>query len=34
MIVRGAGVDMESPDAVNAAMKRFGELVNELDELL
>ena len=34
MIVRGAGVDMENPDAVNAAMKRFGELVNELDELL
>src|SRR5256885_11201156 len=33
-LLRGAGVDMEKPEPVNAAMKRFAELVSELDELL
>ena len=33
-LLRGAGVDMEKPHAVNAAMKLFGELVDELDSLL
>jgi oligoendopeptidase F len=33
-LLRGAGVDMEKPGAVDAAMKMFGELVEELDELL
>jgi oligoendopeptidase F len=33
-LLRGAGVDMEKPGPVNAAMKYFGELVEELDELL
>jgi oligoendopeptidase F len=33
-LLRGAGVDMEQPDAVNAAMAYFDRLVNELDELL
>ena len=33
-LLRGAGVDMETPDAVNAAMAHFDGLVNELDELL
>jgi oligoendopeptidase F len=33
-LLRGAGVDMEKPTAVNAAMKLFGELVDELDSLL
>jgi oligoendopeptidase F len=33
-LLRGAGVDMETPDAVNAAMAYFDGLVNELDELL
>jgi oligoendopeptidase F len=33
-LLRGAGVDMEKPDAVNAAMAYFGRLVDELDELL
>ena len=33
-LLRGAGVDMEKPGPVNAAMKYFGELVDELDELL
>src|SRR3954447_14246239 len=32
-LLRGAGVDMEEPDAVNAAMKLFRRLVDELDEL-
>jgi len=29
-----AGVDMSSPEPVEAAMKRFGELIRELDRLL
>jgi oligoendopeptidase F len=33
-LLRGAGVDMETPEPVNAAMTRFGNLVEELDELL
>ncbi|HSU69334.1 MAG TPA: oligoendopeptidase F [Tepidisphaeraceae bacterium] len=33
-LLRGAGVDMEKPDAVNAAMSYFDRLVTELDELL
>jgi oligoendopeptidase F len=33
-LLRDAGVDMEQPDAVNAAMNRFGELVQELEDLL
>ena len=33
-LLRDAGVDMQKPNAVNAALKRFGELVAELDELL
>jgi oligoendopeptidase F len=33
-LLRGAGVDMEKPDAVNAAMAYFDRLVGELEELL
>jgi oligoendopeptidase F len=33
-LLRGAGIDMETPEAVNAAMAYFDGLVNELDELL
>jgi oligoendopeptidase F len=33
-LLRDAGVDMEKPDAVDAALKYFDELVGELDELL
>jgi oligoendopeptidase F len=33
-LLRGAGVDMETPDAVNAAMSYFDRLVSELDQLL
>lgn len=33
-LLRGAGVDMEKPDAVNTALDYFGSLVSELDELL
>jgi oligoendopeptidase F len=33
-LLRDAGVDMEKPDPVEAAMTRFGKLVEELDELL
>jgi len=33
-LLRDAGVDMETPEPVNAALKRFGELVDELDKLL
>ena len=33
-LLRGAGVDMETPQPVNAAMKRLGELVSELEELV
>ena len=33
-LLRGAGVDMETPAPVDAALKRFAALVDELDELL
>jgi oligoendopeptidase F len=33
-LLRGAGVDMEKPEPVNAAMRYFSQLVDELDELL
>lgn len=33
-LLRDAGVDMERPDAVNAALGRFERLVEELDRLL
>lgn len=33
-LLRGAGVDMASPEPVAAALKRFERLVNELDRLL
>ena len=33
-LLRDAGVDMETPQAVNVAMKRFESLVGELDALL
>jgi oligoendopeptidase F len=33
-LLRDAGVDMEKPGPVNAALKRFDELVTELDDLL
>jgi len=33
-LLRGAGVDMAKPQAVNAAMKLFGDLVDELDSLM
>ena len=33
-LLRDAGVDMETPEPVNAAMRRFGQLVGELEELV
>src|SRR5206468_7532473 len=33
-LLRDAGVDMETPEPVNAAMARFNTLVGELDELV
>ena len=33
-LLRDAGVDLESPEPVDTALKRFGELVDELDSLL
>jgi oligoendopeptidase F len=33
-LLRAAGVDMETPEPVDAAMKRFGQLVEELDALV
>jgi oligoendopeptidase F len=33
-LLRGAGVDMATPDPVNAALKYFGELVNQLEQEL
>jgi oligoendopeptidase F len=33
-LLRGAGVDMEKPDRVDAALKRFGQMVEELDTLI
>jgi oligoendopeptidase F len=33
-LLRDAGVDMEQPDAVDAALDQFGQLVDELDSLI
>jgi oligoendopeptidase F len=33
-LLRDAGVDMETPEPVEAAMRRFENLVEELDELM
>ncbi|NLE36491.1 MAG: oligoendopeptidase F family protein, partial [Pirellulaceae bacterium] len=33
-LLRDAGVDMQRPEPVDAAMTRFGELVEELDRLI
>jgi oligoendopeptidase F len=33
-LLRAAGVDMERPEPIDAALKRFGELVEELDGLV
>ncbi len=33
-LLRDAGVDMEQPAAIDAALGQFGELVEELDRLL
>ena len=33
-LLRDAGVDMETPEPVNAAMGRFEQLVGELEELV
>ena len=33
-LLKDAGVDMTTPEPVDAAMKRFGQLVEELDELV
>ncbi|MCB1058980.1 MAG: oligoendopeptidase F [Calditrichaeota bacterium] len=33
-LLKGAGVDMSTPQPIEAAMKKFGELVDELDVLL
>ena len=33
-LLRDAGVDMESPKPVNAALKHFGKLVDELEQLV
>ena len=33
-LLRGAGVDMEKPQPVETALKRFGELVEQLEELV
>ena len=33
-LLRGAGVDMETPEPINRAFVRFGKLVDELDHLL
>jgi oligoendopeptidase F len=33
-LLRDAGVDMEKPDRVDNALKRFGQLVDELDTLI
>ncbi len=33
-LLRGAGVDMESPEPVDTALERFSQLVQQLDELI
>ena len=32
-LLKGAGVDMTSPEPVNQALKLFGELLDEMEEL-
>jgi len=33
-LLRGAGVDLEKPDCVDAGLAHFGKLVEELDSLI
>ena len=33
-LLRGAGVDMESPAPVNQALELFGKLLDEMEELM
>ena len=33
-LLRGAGVDMESPPPVNQALALFGQLLDEMDKLM
>jgi oligoendopeptidase F len=33
-LLRDAGVDLEQPTAVDTALRLFGDLVDELDELI
>ena len=33
-LLKGAGVDMTSPEPVNAALKLFGELIDEMEQLV
>ena len=33
-LLRGAGVDMEKPEQVDSALRQFGRMVDELDQLL
>ena len=33
-LLRGAGVDLEKPGCVDAALDRFAQLVKELDSLI
>ena len=33
-LLRGAGVDMNSPEPIEKALKLFGELIDEMDDLL
>ena len=33
-LLKTAGVDMSTPEPVNAALKMFGELIDELEQLL
>ena len=33
-LLKGAGVDMTTPEPVNAALELFGQLLDEMEELL
>ena len=33
-LLKGAGVDMTGPEPVNQALKLFGELLDEMEELM
>ena len=33
-LLKGAGVDMSTPDPVNQALALFGELLDEMEELM